>query len=106
MSFGRNPHVAKAEAAEQKAKDAKDALAMEQAWREAARLWDRAAEKETDAKRRKQYESNAEIARTTANDPAAHDAALHAGDASSRNESAQSPAEIEAASEKARRSLN
>ena len=71
MSFGRNPHVAKAEAEEQKARIAKDAIAAERAWREAARQWDRAAERETDAKKRQQYEANAETARTTADDPAA-----------------------------------
>ena len=51
MSFGKNPHVAKAELAEQKARDARDDIAREQAWLEAARRWDRAAERETDAKR-------------------------------------------------------
>jgi hypothetical protein len=52
MSFGRNPHVAKAEAEEQKALGAKDVKAAERAWREAARQWDRAAARETDSKRR------------------------------------------------------
>jgi hypothetical protein len=66
MSFGRNPHVAKAEAEEQKAHAAGDARAMEQAWREAARQWDRAAEKEKDAGRRASYAGNAENARTQA----------------------------------------
>jgi hypothetical protein len=66
MGFGRNPHVAKAEAAEQKAADARDAKAGEHAWREAARLWDRAAAREADGKRRQQYEANAERARATA----------------------------------------
>ena len=69
MSFGRNPHVAKAEAAEQKALCAKDELAREQAWREAARFWDRAAERETDAKRRQQYADKAEGARSNAERP-------------------------------------
>ena len=46
MSFGRNPHVAKAEAAELKATSAKDATAREHAWREAGRLWERAADRE------------------------------------------------------------
>lgn len=69
MSFGRNPHVAKAEACEQKARDARDDAAFEQAWREAARQWDRAAEREKDDKRRKQYEERAAAARTTADEP-------------------------------------
>jgi hypothetical protein len=66
MSFGKNPHVAKAEAAEQKAQDAQDDIAREQAWLEAARRWDRAAERETDAKRRKLYGDKAEQARARA----------------------------------------
>ena len=74
MSFGRNPHVAKAEAAEQKALCAKDELAREQAWREAARFWDRAAERETDAKRRQQYADKAEGARLSAERPEDDDA--------------------------------
>lgn len=69
MSFGRNPHVTKAQAAEQKAQDAKDAGAYEHAWREAARLWDRASEREADGKRRTQYAANAEAARANADRP-------------------------------------
>jgi hypothetical protein len=69
MSFGRNPHVAKAEAAELKATSAKDSTASEHAWREAGRLWERAADRETDPKRRQQYTTNAERARATADDP-------------------------------------
>jgi hypothetical protein len=69
MSFGRNPHVAKAQAAEQKAQDAKDAGAYEHAWREAGRLWERAAEREPDGKRRTQYAANAETARANADRP-------------------------------------
>jgi len=69
MSFGRNPHVAKAEAAEQKAGVATDDHARERAWREAAHLWDRAAERETDAKRRAQYAAQAEDARAKADAP-------------------------------------
>lgn len=68
MSFGKNPHVAKAEAAELKARSAKDSLATEQAWREAARLWDRAAERETDEKRRQSYVDKAELARAQADE--------------------------------------
>jgi hypothetical protein len=70
MSFGRNPHVAKAEAAEQKALTAKDAAAYERAWRDAGRLWERAAERETDAKRRTDYLAKAERARASADEPA------------------------------------
>src|SRR5262245_6463252 len=66
MGFGRNPHVAKAETAEQKAREARDSASYEQAWREAARLWERAAERETDAKRKKLYEDHAEAARNQA----------------------------------------
>jgi hypothetical protein len=66
MSFGRNPHVAKAEAAEQKADVAADDRQRERAWREAAHLWDRAADRETDGKRRAQYAQKAESARAKA----------------------------------------
>jgi hypothetical protein len=68
MSFGRNPHVAKAEAEELKARSAKDPRAAELAWREGARQWDRAAERETDDKRRQQYEERAAAARARADD--------------------------------------
>jgi len=73
MSFGRNPHVAKAEQEEQKALDAKDRHAAELAWREAARQWDRAAEREKDGKRRDEYNAKATDARAKADaeDPAA-----------------------------------
>lgn len=70
MSFGRNPHVAKAEAAELKAQNAKDSAAHERAWREAGHLWERAAEREQDSKRRTLYNANAERARATADEPA------------------------------------
>ena len=69
MGFGRNPHVAKAEAAEQKAETARDTGMQEQAWREAGRQWERAAARETDGKRRTLYEANAERARATADAP-------------------------------------
>lgn len=69
MSFGKNPHVAKAEAAEQKALDARDEIAREQAWLEAAHRWDRAAERETDDKRRQLYTDKAEQARGQATQP-------------------------------------
>jgi hypothetical protein len=71
MSFGKNPHVAKAELAEQKARDARDDIAREQAWLEAARRWDRAAERETDAKRKQLYIDRGEQARERVGQPAA-----------------------------------
>jgi len=67
MSFGKNPHVAKAETAEQKARDARDDIAREQAWLEAARRWEGAAERETDSKRRALYNERGEQARAQAN---------------------------------------
>lgn len=69
MSFGRNPHVAKAEAEEQKARSATDSAACEMAWREAARQWDRATDRETDDKRRQDYTDRAEAARANADAP-------------------------------------
>ncbi len=59
MSFGRNPYVAKAEAAEQKAADAPDDIARIRALRDAAHQWDRAAEREKPGKYRVAYEANA-----------------------------------------------
>ena len=59
MGFGRNPHVPKAQAAEQKAKDATDDGARARAHREAAHQWDRAAEREQAGKGREEYERNA-----------------------------------------------
>jgi hypothetical protein len=69
MGFGRNVHVAKAEAAELKALNAKDAAAHQLAWREAGQLWERAADRETDPKRKQTYAANAERARATADAP-------------------------------------
>ena len=69
MGFGRNPHVAKAEAAEAKALAARDDGAYEQGWREAGRLWERASERESDARRRVQYAAKADAARATADQP-------------------------------------
>lgn len=71
MSFGRNPHVAKAEAEEQKARCAKDTSACKFAWREAARQWERAADREADDKRRQTYADRAEAARMSAEEPEA-----------------------------------
>lgn len=59
MSFGRNPHVAKAQAAEEKAQFARDNASRTLALREAANFWERAAERERDPKRRKEYEIRA-----------------------------------------------
>jgi hypothetical protein len=70
MSFGKNPHVAKAEQEEQKALAAKDVHAAELAWREAARQWERAAARETDAKRRDAHTVKAAAARAKADEPA------------------------------------
>jgi hypothetical protein len=80
MSFGRNPHVAKAEAAELKASSARDDVAHEQAWREAARFWERAAERENDTKRRTVYEERAETARSHADEPREPEASASAAD--------------------------
>lgn len=63
MSFGRNPHPAKALAAEERAVAARDELARSCAWLEAAHLWDRAAEREKPGRQRLEYERNATRAR-------------------------------------------
>jgi len=63
MGFGRNPHVAKAEAAQVKAQEATDVGSEVRAYLEAAHLWDRAAAKEKDGKRRAEYEAKAVAAR-------------------------------------------
>lgn len=59
MAFGRNPHVAKAQAAEQKAAEAPDDASRARARRDAAHQWDRAALREVPGKHRSQYEGNA-----------------------------------------------
>ena len=64
MGFGRNPYIAKAQAAEQKALDATDDGARARAWREAAHEWDRAAEREQPGKKRQEYEAEAVRVRT------------------------------------------
>ncbi len=66
MGFGHNPHVARAEAARAKAEEATDVSSEVRAYREAAHLWDRAAAKEEEGKRRTEYEANAEAARELA----------------------------------------
>lgn len=59
MSFGKNPHLPKAQAAEQKAADAVDQRARVLAYREAAHQWDRAASRENPGKKRTEYEQHA-----------------------------------------------
>jgi hypothetical protein len=59
MSFGKNPYVAKAQAAEQKAEEATDEASQVRAFRDAAHQWDRAAEREKPGKKRAEYEANA-----------------------------------------------
>ena len=71
MSFGKNPHVPKAEAAEQKAADAPDEGARVQAWLEAGRQWERAADREKDGKRRALYNEKAAAARAAVDEPPA-----------------------------------
>lgn len=66
MSFGRNPHVAKAEAAELKATEASDEASRKRALYEAAHAWDRAAEREKPGKYRDSYVANAERLRAEA----------------------------------------
>ena len=70
MSFGRNPYVPRAQAAEQKAADAADDGARARALREAAHQWDRAAEREAPGKRRVEYEQNAQRNRDEAENKA------------------------------------
>ena len=80
MAFGRNPHVAKAIAAEQKANEATDDASRARALRDAAHQWDRAAERETPGPRREEYEGNATRNREKA-DAGAADHAAAGGDA-------------------------
>ncbi len=70
MSFGRNPYVPRAQAAEQKASDAQDDGARARAQREAAHQWERAAEREAPGKRRTEYEQNAQRNRDLADSAA------------------------------------
>lgn len=66
MSFGRNPHVQKAQLAEQKAEEALDEASRARAYFEAAHAWDRAAEREKPGKHRTEYEENATRTRALA----------------------------------------
>ena len=59
MAFGRNPYVVKAQAAELKAEEAPDDMARTQAYRDAAHLWERAADREKPGKHRDAYQANA-----------------------------------------------
>ena len=70
MSFGKNPYLAKAQAAELKADEAPDAAAKARAYREAAHEWERAAGREPAGKRRTEYEQNAARNRDLADGPA------------------------------------
>lgn len=81
MAFGRNPHVAKAIAAEQKASLATDDASRARALRDAAHQWDRAAERETPGPRRAEYEGNATRNRESADAGAADPAAAAGADA-------------------------
>lgn len=80
MSFGRNPHVSKAQAAEQKAAEAPDDLSWVRAWHEAAHEWERAAKREKPGKRRDEHERNAASARARANAPRGEEPAEDAED--------------------------
>ncbi len=59
MTIGRNPHVARAKVAEQKAELAGEGSSRAQAYRDAAHQWDRASEREKPGKMRAEYEANA-----------------------------------------------
>ncbi len=59
MGFGKNPYVAKAQTAEQKAEESADENSRARLYREAAHEWDRAAEREKPGKARTEYEAHA-----------------------------------------------
>jgi hypothetical protein len=82
MSFGKNPYLAKAQAAELKAADAPDPVAEARAYREAAHEWERAAGREPPGKRRTEYEENAARNRALADGEGAADDGEHAAPAS------------------------
>lgn len=71
MSFGKNPHVARAQATEQKASDAADPSTRVRALRDAAHQWERAAEREMPGKRRDEYTQHAARNRALADGDAA-----------------------------------
>ena len=66
MSFGKNPYVAKAQAAELLADRARDDIARSRAHREAAHEWDRASDREKPGKWRDEYLENAKRQRELA----------------------------------------
>lgn len=68
MGFGKNPYVAKAQVAEQKAEEAADDNARARHYRESAHEWDRAAEREKPGKARSEYEAHALRTRELAGD--------------------------------------
>lgn len=76
MSFGKNPYLAKAQAAELKASEAPDPVAQARAYREAAHEWERAAAREPPGKRRNEYEQNAARNRAIADGEGAPDDAV------------------------------
>ena len=78
MSFGKNPYVAKAQAAELKASEAPDPGAQARAYREAAHEWERAAGREPPGKRRTEYEQNAARDRALADGDGGDESAQHA----------------------------
>lgn len=71
MGFGRNPYIAKAQAAEQKALDATDDAARVRAYRDAAHEWSRAADRERPGKQRDELERKATRNRALADGEAA-----------------------------------
>ncbi len=87
MSFGKNPYVARAEAAEQKAMEAVDEISRERGYREAAHQWDRAAQREKPGKPRIAYEASAARNRDLADGatPGDDDAVAQAPDRSTLN---------------------
>lgn len=66
MSFGKNPYVPKAQAAELLADRARDEASRARAHREAAHEWERAADREKPGKRRDEYLASAERNRVLA----------------------------------------
>ena len=88
MIFGKNPYVAKAQAAELKAGEAADAAAQARAYREAAHEWERAAGREPPGKRRVEYEQNAARNRQLADGEPVDDQAPDAPRTAARSETA------------------
>ena len=87
MSFGKNPYVAKAQMAEQKAQAAGDRGSRQRSHREAAHQWDRAVEREKPGKQRDQFMENA-----TRNRELADAVESAEGEASEGAESVDAPA--------------